>query len=157
MKAITLAACLAVLPLGAEAGAADPDSVVAGFMQAWNAADAKALSLIFEPDADFVSPFGNVAKGRTEIETFYAGAFAHGYAGSTGRGRLVSTRALTPDIVLADAEWSITGAHKPDGSPLTEEKGILVAVLRRDATGWHIAALRENEGSAAFTPLSQTR
>jgi uncharacterized protein (TIGR02246 family) len=144
---------LAMLTTPAFAQGNDATSLLDKFMQAWSASDAKAIGALFAPDADFISPFGISAKGRADIETFYAAAFARGYAGSAGTAEIVSTRVLAPDVSLIDAHFTISGAHHEDGSARPEEKGIMVAVLRRGTSGWQIAALRENESASQITPL----
>jgi uncharacterized protein (TIGR02246 family) len=156
MKPIALGVCVLALLAPAAAFGFDSDSasLVSRFMQAWNAADARALSMNFAPDADFVSPFGDLVKGRANIEAFYARAFAHGYAGSRATGEVVSEKMLAPEMALLDAQWTIAAAHKPDGAPIPGEKGILVAVIRKDASGWHILALRENEGARGLVTFS---
>ncbi|MGH6869944.1 MAG: SgcJ/EcaC family oxidoreductase [Rhizomicrobium sp.] len=149
MKAPFLAAALLLMPAAASAGG--EQNLFTHFMAAWDAADARALSALFAPDADFVSPSGAAAKGRDNIESFYAAAFARGYAGSSGEGEIVSARPLTPDLMLIDARFAISGARQTDGQLRPVEKGIMVAVLRKSAAGWRIAALRENEGAAGFS------
>lgn len=118
------------------------------FEQHWKATDAAGLSRLFSRDADFVAPDGTFASGRANIEHFYAAAFAHGYAGSAGTGKILSVRALGHGLVFVDAQWRIASAHKPDGSLRPDETGILAAVIRRGSGGWQILRLRENEGAA---------
>jgi uncharacterized protein (TIGR02246 family) len=150
MKLVWIPLCLTAA-LSTPASAMDASSLVPQFMQAWNAADAKALSALFAPDGDLVTPTGIDSKGRDAIAAFYATAFARGYAGSKGIGEIVHTRTLSSDIVLIDARFTISGAKKEDGSLRTDENGIMTAVLGRTDQGWQILALRENEGAADFT------
>ena len=91
------------------------------------------------------------------IEAFYDAVFAHGYRGSIGRGEVVSERALSPDISLIDAQWSISGARTPGGAPRGDETGIMAAVIGRTEEGWRILALRENGGASTFSPFPPTR
>jgi len=146
-----IAAALATPALVTDASAADASSLVDQFMRAWNAGDAHALSALFAPDGDLVTPTGIDSKGREAIQAFYAAAFARGYQGSKGEGQIVRERALSPDITLVDARFSIVGAKKEDGSPRADENGILTAVIARNDSGLQILALRENEGAADFT------
>ena len=142
MKHILLALGLSLLPFAAQAES--EQDLVAHFLTAWNAADAKALGALFTPDADFVSPFGQHARGRDAIQAFYATVFANGFAGSKGTGEIVSTRALAPDLMLVDARFTISRPQK-------EEKGIMAAIFRRDGDVWRIEALRENESASDFS------
>ena len=152
MKTLVLCAALA---LATPAFAADDGApgLVASFMQAWDASDAKALAALFEADADLVTPDGVVAKGRDNIGKFYAYVFANGYAGSKGAAEIVQMRALGASLSIVDARWSIAGAHKGDGTPRPAESGIMAAVLEKDADGWRIRALRENRGAADLKPF----
>src|SRR5271154_5875986 len=156
MKTAMLAAMLCVA-LSASASAESAAPLVTHFMQAWNAADSKALGALFAPDADLVTPTGIDSKGRDAIEAFYAAAFARGYAGSKGAGEVVRERVLSPNISLIDARFSISDAKKQDGSPRVTETGIMAAIVRRTDTGWQILALRENEGASDFTPFPPSR
>ena len=127
------------------------------FMQAWNRSDAKALAALFASDADLITPDGIRSRGREGIESFYAAVFARGYAGSIGTGEIVNERALSSDISLIDARWSISHARNADGSERPAEKGILVAVAAKDNSGWRILALRENRGASDFTAFPPQR
>jgi len=145
MKRALFALCLLASPAWADS----EQDLVSQFLAAWNAADAKGLSALFTEDADFVSPNGAHAVGRVNIEAFYAMAFSHGFAGSKGTGEIITTRPLTPDLMLVDARFAIARPDRP------AEKGIMAALFARTAQGWRIAALRENEGAAdlsAFPP-----
>ncbi|HEY1631036.1 MAG TPA: SgcJ/EcaC family oxidoreductase [Rhizomicrobium sp.] len=147
MKRALFALCLAFAPLGAQASG--EQDLVSQFLASWNAADAKGLSALFTEDADFVSPFGVHAAGRTNIEAFYAMAFSHGFAGSKGTGEIIAARRLAPGLILVDARFAITRPDHP------AEKGIMAAIFARTPQGWRIAALRENEGAgdlSAFAP-----
>ena len=156
MRLATIAGLLCmVLSTSASAEGASP--LVDQFMRAWNAADAKALGALFALDADLVTPTGIDSKGRDAIEAFYAAAFVRGYAGSKGVGEVVRERALSPDISLIDARFSISDAKKQDGSPRAAETGIMTAVVRHTESGWQILALRENEGASDFTPFPPSR
>ncbi|HEX4860357.1 MAG TPA: SgcJ/EcaC family oxidoreductase [Rhizomicrobium sp.] len=156
MKTLVLFAATALtLAFTTPAFAADGGApqLVASFMQAWDAGDAKALAALFAADADLVTPDGVVAQGRENIGKFYAYVFANGYAGSKGAAEIVQMRALGASLSIVDARWSIAGAHKGDGSQRPAEAGIMAAVLEKGADGWHIRALRENRGAADLKPF----
>ena len=114
------------------------------FMDAWSHADASGLAHLFAPDGDFISPYGVIARGPAEIERFYADVFACGYGSSQGGGDIVSVRALSPDVALIDAHWSITHAKEATGAARAPEKGTLIAIIGRMPDGWRILAIREN-------------
>ena len=162
MKVLLLTLCAGFAlasPLSAQVSQApDPASaLVADFMAAWSAADAKGLANLFADGADLVTPDGMHAQGRAGIEAFYAAAFARGYGGSRGAGEIVSERNIAPGLMLVDARWSIAGAHNPDGSARPAENGILAAVLSHAEAGWRIVALRENAGAKDLTKFPPAR
>jgi len=158
---ITLTTLMVFVSAGLSAPAqtcnAPSGALVSGFMQAWSASDPKRLSRLFAQDADLVTPDCTRSTGRENIEAFYDAVFAHGYRGSIGRGEVVSERALSPDISLIDAQWSISGARTPGGAPRGDETGIMAAVIGRTEEGWRILALRENGGASTFSPFPPTR
>jgi uncharacterized protein (TIGR02246 family) len=116
-----------------------------GYVAAWDRADPQAIAAFFAADGDFINPTGFHAEGRAAIAAFYAQAFAAGYAGSRGGFAPSRVRAVRPDVVVVDGEWSIEGARTPDGQPRPREHGVATAVLRRDPDGWRVVALREHE------------
>lgn len=128
--------------------------MMALFMGAWSQGDANGLAHLFAPDGDFISPYGVVARGPVEIERFYADVFAHGYGSSQGGGDIVSVRALSPDIALIDAHWSIAHAKDASGAGRAPEKGTMVAVIGRMTEGWRILAIREHADIAAIAVTS---
>jgi uncharacterized protein (TIGR02246 family) len=147
---VLCAALLAASP----ASAGDTSALVAKFMQAWSAGDAKGLGSLFAPDADLITPDGVVVGGNANIEKFYAWVFANGYAGSVGRAEIMQTRELCPSLSIVDARWSIDGAHGKDGALRPVEKGIMAAVLEKQGDLWRIRALRENRGAAEFSAFA---
>ena len=145
--ALALTAALAV-PALAEPTDAPVTNIMAGYLAAWARADAPGLASAFADDGVFVNPNGDRFEGRAAISAFYAAAFSRGYAGSQGSAHLSEVRQLSPGVLLARGEWSISGARDAKG-PRAPECGGVVMVARRDTGGgdhWSIAYLQENEG-----------
>jgi len=143
---------------GAHADANDAAAASAALVNkinhAWSDSDAAALARNFASDGDLITPDGIVSRGTTEIQGFYAAAFARGYKGSTADGKIERVRVLAPDLALIDATWSIDGAHMADGAPRTPEHGTLVAVMGLRDGVWKILALRESNSASRFIPLA---
>lgn len=156
LREILLGTTLIVSFAGSAQAADDPGALLPRFMLAWSASDAKGIAALFTDDADFVSPDGIKASGRAAIEAFYTAAFARGYAGSQGVGEVVSTRLIAPDLALIDGRWNISGAKTETGDARATQRGILTAVLRKEADSWHIVALREASGASDFHPFPPT-
>ena len=142
--------CLAVTRASEPAGR-PLQPVIATILDAWNRTDAHAIAAQYETTGDFVSPDGMHANGRQAIETFYAGAFARGYAGSRATATLVHVRNLSGTIALVDGAWRIepTSAAKVR----QPEAGLFFAVLRRHGVRWLIAALREQSSAGTLREL----
>lgn len=92
-----------------------------------------------------------VWKGRREIETKLAAAFAFVFRESTLTITDVTVRFLTPDIAVAHVSWSMVGAKTPPGMP-EPRQGIQTQVLQKQANRWLIAAL-QNTNSVPEVPF----
>lgn len=125
--------------------------VIAKILDAWNRADAHAIAAQYDTHGDFVSPDGMHAEGRQDIEAFYTGAFARGYAGSHATATVVHVRNLSGTIALVDGAWGIepTSASKVR----QPEAGLFFAVLHRHGGRWWIAALREQSSAGTLREL----
>jgi len=152
-RRLGLAGLAAGLTLAAEAWAADDpariaaDRIARAYVAAWDRADAAALGAQFAADGDFINPAGVYARGPGAVAGFYRTAFGAGYAGSRGAFRVALARRIAPDVVAIDGEWSIEGAHAPDGALRPREAGIATAILVRRQGAWKIGLLREQEGA----------
>lgn len=125
--------------------------VITRVLDAWNHADAHAIAAQYETTGDFVSPDGMHATGRQEIEAFYAGAFARGYAGSRATATLAHMRNLSGTIALVDGAWRIEPT--PTSKVRQAEAGLFFAVLHRHGGQWRIAALREQSSASTLREL----
>jgi len=123
------------------------------FAARWADSNSVAISNLFMADADLVIPTGMVASGRPAIRAFYANAFAAGYAGSTTGATIEHIRSVSPDIAIVDAEWFIARAKTTSGTQAPTERGLLAAIISRDADGWGIIALREQTSATAYTRI----
>jgi uncharacterized protein (TIGR02246 family) len=77
---------------------------------AFNRGDAKTWASVYADDADFIHESGDVLRGPAEIEK----GFAKGFADNPGlrvNAVLTEERFLTPEIVLEDGTWRVTGAR----------------------------------------------
>lgn len=155
--ALAAAISVAAIPAFAQNEGADAQAgaqaLLGRFVDAWTKGDGQALASLFASDADFINPYGDLARGREEIGAFYSGVFKRGYGGSKADGALVSVRLLAADLAIIDGRWRIGAGRNSDGSARAEERGILSAVIGKSADGWLILALRENASAAEIKPI----
>lgn len=164
LRSITLAASLMAAALlllfcsrdatagrSGEAAGRPLEPVIAKVLNAWDRADAQAIAAQYEDGGDFVSPDGMHAKGRREIETFYQGAFARGYAATHATATIVHVRHLSGTVAFVDGIWTIEPT--PASKVRRPEAGLFFAVLHRSGAYWQIAALREQSSATAMREL----
>ena len=124
-------------------------NLITAYTEAWDQADAATLAGFYEQSGDLVIPTGQVFSGPHAIGSFYAQAFEHGYKGSRGEGTIVRLRFVTPEVVLLDGVWSITGAHF-DGKESVPERGVFTALVVKSNERWLIRALREQTSATSL-------
>jgi len=138
--AVFFSACMTV---GAADRATDEsairDLVGSRQQQAWNQHNARAYAALFAEDGDVVNVVAWWWKGRTEIESNLTRMFANIFRESTLTFRQVDVRFLTPDVAIAHARWTMTGARMPPGLPEPRE-GLQTLTVQKRNGEWLIAA-----------------
>jgi uncharacterized protein (TIGR02246 family) len=105
------------------------------FEAAFNTGDMDAMLGLYEPEAVFVAPGGEILHGHDEIRGAYGPMFA---SGANIRIETAGIIEGTGGLVLMHGRWTLSGTQ-PDGSPL-EMKGTSAEVLRRQHDGsWRYA------------------
>jgi uncharacterized protein (TIGR02246 family) len=140
---------LAIVALSATAGSAAAQSadeaeirrVAMRQGETWSRHDAKAYAALFTEDADVVNVVGWWWKGRDELERKLTEAFKFVFKDSKLTVTDVKTRFLKPDVAVAHARWTMTGARTPAGIPEPKE-GIQTLVFTKQAGRWLIAAFQ---------------
>jgi uncharacterized protein (TIGR02246 family) len=150
-----LAALLSGAPYAQGGATAHSDqgivAIVDQVLDAWGHSDAARIAAAYEPTGDFVSPTGDHAAGRAQIQAFYASAFAAGYAGSIATAKIVHLRHITSTVAIADGVWDIQPT--PNAKITRPELGIFSAVLLYNSGRWRIAALREQSSARELRDL----
>jgi uncharacterized protein (TIGR02246 family) len=77
--------------------------------EAWNRVDGAAWSKYFTDDCDFVNLRGGVLKGRADLESSIIASLNAGLKGSQLSISLRQLTLLTPEIVLIDTDYDLTG------------------------------------------------
>jgi uncharacterized protein (TIGR02246 family) len=87
--------------------------VVQAVAEAFNRGDAKAIATHYAADADYVDSFGNVSKGRANIEQTFLGFLTGPYRGGKFAPHIDSIRFLTATMALLDITWDVTAMQGP--------------------------------------------
>jgi uncharacterized protein (TIGR02246 family) len=118
--------------------------VLARLYQAWEAGDAEVFVADYTDDASVVQP-GVYKKGREEVRTTMAAAFAGPLSGSRAIDRPADVRFLTDDTAVVISEGGIIFA----GQDAVASDGLVRAtwvLVRRDG-GWRIASYHNSPAS----------
>jgi uncharacterized protein (TIGR02246 family) len=111
---------------------------------AWNVGDSSSWSSPFSEDADFINILGQVFHGRETITQGHANIFGGPFKGTHTTITMRQFRQITPDVVLVEALYEVTGFKSlPPGISATEA-GVLKTrmkyVLMKHEESWQIVA-----------------
>jgi uncharacterized protein (TIGR02246 family) len=109
--------------------------------ETWSRHDAKAYAELFSEDCDVVNVVGWWWRGRAEVERKLTEAFRFVFRESKLTITDVTTRFIRPDVAVAHARWTMTGARTPAGMQEPRE-GIQTLVFTKDSGRWLIAAFQ---------------
>lgn len=104
------------------------------FTEAWNRGDAKAAASFFTDDGVRVSAYGDVQRGRAEIEAAYNRLLHQTMPGAVVTQERGSVRMLAPDFAVWQGGLEIV----PPGSGAVTLKGYVVQVMRKVEGRWLI-------------------
>ena len=140
---MTLLTLIATLAASAVAAQSDDDraeirSVAMRQGQVWGR-DAKGYAALCTEDCDVINIVGWWWKGRAEVERKLTQAFQAMFRDSRLTITEVDTRFLRPDVAVAHARWTMTGAKPPSGMP-EPRQGIQTLVFTKQSGRWLIAA-----------------
>jgi uncharacterized protein (TIGR02246 family) len=130
---ILWAPLVAQAPGGASADEAAVREVVRRYVNARELRDPKAIEALFTADADQHTTSGEWRRGRAQV---VAGTMESS-ARNPGQRRITidAVRFITPEVAIADGPYEIGGGG-------TVRRMWTTLVLRREAGGWRIAAIR---------------
>jgi uncharacterized protein (TIGR02246 family) len=123
----------------------DIREVIQKYLEARERRDPKAVAGVLTPDADQLVSSGEWRKGR---EAVVRGALASSEATGGHRTITIQTiRFITPDVVLADGPYELTGLAGGEN-----RKMWTTFLLTRGSKGWLIAAIRNMRPAAPAIP-----
>ena len=159
LPTLTLLFALALSPVIARADteqdkAAVRDVVGTQQAAAWNKHDAKAYAALFTEDGDCVNVVGWWWKGRAEIEKKLTDAYLFVFKESvlTIKESDIDVKFLAPDIAVAHARWTMTGARTPKGIP-EPQQGIQTQILKKQSSGSWLIAEFQNTNAIPEMPF----
>ena len=125
--------------------------LVAAFVRAYNAKDAKAIAAQFAEDGRIVDPDGSITEGRAAIERRYRETFDDS---PDARIEVTSqaVRALAPDVVLEEGRATIRSG---DGAPKSGRYHALY--VRRDGRWLQSSIYDFPDASARDTPADHLK
>src|SRR5262245_9015479 len=110
------------------------------YIECWNNHDARALSLLFEEDADFIGASGGLIKGRSEIEKLMAEELSSVLREWTLSASIEDIRFLKSDIAVANGAYEATGiGSNAQAAPL---KGLHTSIMCKKGETWMCVGAR---------------
>ncbi len=133
--------------LAVEAPASEVDEAAIREIQtrqaaAWNSHDAMAYANLFSKDGDAVNVLGWWWRGRSEIQSKLAEAFAWVFRDSKLTITDVHARLIDPSTAIVHVLWTLDGAKVPPGAAAPPREGIQLQVLRKRGDQWLIESFQ---------------
>jgi uncharacterized protein (TIGR02246 family) len=125
-------------PMGAADEKADGDALSQlneAYVTAFNRQDATAVANAFTEDGDMLILTGDILRGREAMKAGHASFFKNNPKAKIA-GKQHQRRFLTPDVVVAQGEWTVMG-----GPAEFPGKGLWTAVQVKKAGTWKYASL----------------
>ena len=114
----------------------ESESIIAetrAFADAWNHGDAKKAASFFTEDAVRIGAFGDVQRGRDELEAAYDRLLHQTMPGAQVKQETGTVRMLTQELAIWEGSIEII---PPDGTPSL--KGHVVQVMKKTDGRWLI-------------------
>jgi uncharacterized protein (TIGR02246 family) len=126
--------------------------VILDGIEAFNRHDAKAGTVFFTEDADFVTVYGRWSKGAAEIERSRKERFETALKEAKIKLLDLRVRFIKPDVAIAHETHELSGMLSPkgEGMPTLRELSIRVLVKKRDKwliTAFHNTVVRAAESA----------
>lgn len=120
----------------------DSRKLAADFAKAWNAHDAKAMAQLFTRDGTLLTPMGQSAVGREDVQKLFTEMHGDAMKSSNLTVNVDSVRALRHDLVIMDTSNTLTGAAPMPGQRPAPEKSHAVLITQRQEGKWKVHAMR---------------
>jgi uncharacterized protein (TIGR02246 family) len=115
------------------------EALLTALSDAWNAGDADAYGALFTEDATYVTFFGHISHGRTEIVEGHRWLFSRmpGSRMTPGAKEDRDIRFLTPDVAVVLGQGP--GTTVPGQEPASDRASTVSFVVLRTGAGWRFA------------------
>ena len=111
------------------------------FVAGWNRHNPQAMSMVYAEDADLITPFGRVAKSRTEIEKLFKEEHAGTLKNSHMELKFKGLRFLTQDAAVSDHTFEVTEAQGRADKGMSIRGHLSLAVKKHGDT-WLVEVCR---------------
>lgn len=119
------------------------ERIISKFLEAWNKHDASLMASIWADDGDLINPMGKLARGREEVLRLFTDEQRGAMKSTTCGMTLESVRWAADNVVVVDADCSISGMRDPGGKDLPIFKPHVVLVLHKiDNDQWQVLSAR---------------
>ncbi|MFH1177614.1 MAG: SgcJ/EcaC family oxidoreductase [Acidobacteriota bacterium] len=139
-------ACLALLSASLAFGQESVETAirerVRQYEAAYNAGDAEAVAAIYAVDGTHTYALGFTHRGRLEIANGLKELFAGPFKGTRVTISPLHIRALSSDVAVEEASFSIAGLREPGGTDLPPVTGLCLGVYQKQGSLWFAAALQ---------------
>jgi uncharacterized protein (TIGR02246 family) len=149
MKKTLLVVSLVVMGLASAGVAFGQKSVEAEIRErveqyelAYNAGDADAVAAIYAVDGTHTYALGFTHRGRLEIAKGLKEMFAGPMKGTRIMLTPLHIRAVSADVAVEEASFSLTGLKDPGGSALPPVNGFCLGVYQKQGDRWFAVAVQ---------------
>ena len=126
--------------VGLQAQLPQPESLVEGFLRAWNNHDGKAFGELFSEEADWVTASGRRLKGRAEVESFLGQEHSSWARTTTMTASDIEAKPMGPELVVVFYRWKIVGTGQPGAQASPTYEGNTLFVGTKQGSQWMIVA-----------------
>lgn len=123
-----------------EAGSPKDDAaikeVIAGFSNGWNTHDAHSMCVSLADDVVWVNWRGEGLGTRQAVEEEHAKLFADLYKNTHRTDEVKTIHYVNPELAEVDDYWTMTGAHKRDGSDWPYRAGLYNFLMAKRGGRW---------------------
>lgn len=112
------------------------------YVTAYNAGDADAVAAIYAVDGTHTYALGLTHRGRVEIAKGLAEGLGGPLKGTQMAIDPLHIRALSADVAVEEASFTLAGLKGPAGAVLPPIDGLCLAVYQRQGEEWFAAAVQ---------------